>query len=533
MIFVILKKRFMLILLILLLPQHASSEPSPVKRSVQYDKHHVWSDGVPEKERRVARKLYASGNKEFAESRFAQALAQYQEALRHWDHPAFHFNLAICLINLGRPVEALDNIERSLVYGPAALGADHYQQAITYRNLLEGQLARVTIECSEPGAKVTIDGRFLFAGPGAKEEVVLPGEHQVVAVKSGFLTSSETFIIVAGRTMRRDIQLASAPQHSAQLPCVTDVRQTEASSYAPISSPPYWSQLLRSSDIVNEHLQSSLNSIPIKIATSNVENYINSSILNSSIMSAMSTNSNQSSTYLTNGTQLLNNNYALSNTSSLLNNDLNQASSSIAYQVFPSRYEYLFSQLSPYSQTGYSWAQGSLGNPQSMLNYPNLKTHYSMLFLSSNIDPMISDYSSQWPLYYNLTPLHYKPSIPTSTPTLVPNSPGSPSPIVPVGVGPASISPNSSSVAPVSSAPMASDARTLRSVPDRSFRPTREVSVPLVAPITRGPIRRAPTAPVHQAPATPALPPRSDPGSARTHRTFSSPTPRAPSRSVR
>jgi hypothetical protein len=43
--------------------------------------------GVPEAEQELARALHAEGNAEFAELRFAQALAKYREALRHWDHP--------------------------------------------------------------------------------------------------------------------------------------------------------------------------------------------------------------------------------------------------------------------------------------------------------------------------------------------------------------------------------------------------------------------------------------------------------------
>jgi hypothetical protein len=166
----------------------------------------AWAVGVSQSEQQTALRLYVEGNREFAQARFAQALARYKEAIRHWDHPAIRFNIAVCLIHLDQPLEAKGNLERSLTYGDRALGADLYGQGLTYRKLLDAQLAFVKITCQEPGTQVTLDGKFLLTGPGSKEESLLPGEHQAVATRTGFLTASKALVLVAGKRTTHEIR---------------------------------------------------------------------------------------------------------------------------------------------------------------------------------------------------------------------------------------------------------------------------------------------------------------------------------------
>lgn len=166
----------------------------------------AWAEGVPEAEQAIAREAYALGNAEFAESRFAQALTKYREAIKHWDHPAIRFNMAVCLINLGQLLEARDDLERSLAYGAAPLGGDSYAQGLTYRTLLDGQLGHVEATCTEAGAVVTLDGKLLFAAPGSARRHVLPGAHQLAAAKPGFRAAEVTFEAAAGKPVRYDLQ---------------------------------------------------------------------------------------------------------------------------------------------------------------------------------------------------------------------------------------------------------------------------------------------------------------------------------------
>src|SRR5207344_2845737 len=144
----------------------------------------------------AARALHAAGNQEFVQGHYVQALAKYREAIGRWEHPAIRFNIAVCLINLDQPVEAMDNLERSLVYGSAALGLELYAQALAHRKRLEGQLSRLTLDCPEPDEEVRLDGKLVYRGPGVVDLFVLPGEHQVIATKAGFLPASRSIVVV-------------------------------------------------------------------------------------------------------------------------------------------------------------------------------------------------------------------------------------------------------------------------------------------------------------------------------------------------
>jgi hypothetical protein len=198
-----------------------SADP-PLTRPAAHGEARPWAAGVSEREQALALELYLAGNQEFAESRFTLAIAKYREALWYWDHPAIRFNMAVSLINLDQSIEAQENLESSLRYGAAPLGVSLYNQGLTYRKLLDAQLVRLRIACPEPDAKVTLDGKVLFTGPGSTEQIVLPGEHQVVATKVGFVTVSETLVLVAGKTSAYEISPAIEPPTRTTVPCSSD-----------------------------------------------------------------------------------------------------------------------------------------------------------------------------------------------------------------------------------------------------------------------------------------------------------------------
>lgn len=183
-----------------------SAQPATVPALPHDGSDRPWARGVSDAEQEVARALHVEGNAEFMESRFSAAIAKYRAAIAHWDHPAIRFNMAVCLINLDQLVEARDDLERSLAYGAVPLGADAHAQGMTYRKLLDAQLAYVTATASEPGAVVTLDGKYLFTAPGRARHKLLPGEHQLAVTKPGFRTAFRTFVAIAGKQAIYELQ---------------------------------------------------------------------------------------------------------------------------------------------------------------------------------------------------------------------------------------------------------------------------------------------------------------------------------------
>lgn len=166
-----------------------------------------WTAGISETEQQAALALYRAGNTEFEESRYPQALAQYREALKHWDHPGIRFNMAVCLVNLDQPLEAMTHLEAALKYGAAPLGDEAYAQGLTYLKLLQAQISTLTVTCDAAGAEVTLDGQKLLACPGSETRRVAPGEHQLVTAKPGFLTDTQRLVALPGKALTHAIKL--------------------------------------------------------------------------------------------------------------------------------------------------------------------------------------------------------------------------------------------------------------------------------------------------------------------------------------
>lgn len=176
-----------------------------------------WSIGISPQQQKHAETLYLEGNRDFAGGFFATAVAKYQAALQHWNHPGIHYNLALALISLDRPIEAYESIVAALSHGTDALHPDEYQRALDYKRALRRQIATVEVICEEPGAAVTLDGKPLFTGPGRITTMVLPGNHQIVVSKAKYLTTTKAFTLTGAARTRLELRLVAAYQSSTRV----------------------------------------------------------------------------------------------------------------------------------------------------------------------------------------------------------------------------------------------------------------------------------------------------------------------------
>ncbi|ACY13681.1 conserved hypothetical protein [Haliangium ochraceum DSM 14365] len=186
-----------------------------------------WSQGVPMERRAEAREHFQEGNRLVQVPLFANAAEKYKQAIEIWPHPAFFYNLTIAQINLVQPVEAYGSIQRALAYEGDGLGEDKLRQAREYERLLSEQLGHVDIACAEPDAELRLDGRVVFVGPGRYRGVVLPGEHQLVAEKAGYVTETRTLVLSPGQrvaeriAMRRPLRPVTERYMPAWIPWAT------------------------------------------------------------------------------------------------------------------------------------------------------------------------------------------------------------------------------------------------------------------------------------------------------------------------
>jgi hypothetical protein len=139
-----------------------------------------WEGVTPEHEHQ-ATALFEQGNRELLEYRFEDAASHYRQALGHWDLPAIHYNLAVALRSLSRPIEAREHLEIAVRYGTRGLPDSHQlDRAMKDLTEVEGELSRLELSCEQPGAKVTIDERAdLFTCPKVYKEWIRPGLHVI------------------------------------------------------------------------------------------------------------------------------------------------------------------------------------------------------------------------------------------------------------------------------------------------------------------------------------------------------------------
>jgi hypothetical protein len=159
-----------------------------------------WKVGVTPERMTAAKKLLDEGNELLLARDYPAALAKYQAAIEQWDHPGIRFNVVKCMVQLDRTLDAVENLELALKYGAAPLDETVYGEALTYQKMLAHQVATVAVECKQPDVSVTLDGKPMGACPGTSNRRVLPGPHQIVAKRSGYLTHTVEAVVLGGKT---------------------------------------------------------------------------------------------------------------------------------------------------------------------------------------------------------------------------------------------------------------------------------------------------------------------------------------------
>lgn len=168
-----------------------------------------WAEGVSAEDQKSARVLFEEGNALLRESLFPQAVKKYREALELWDHPGIHFNLSLALLNLDQPIAVYRSLEKAMQYGVGPLDKEKLERAQRYHEMVSQQIGTVEITISEPQAKVTLDGRPVLTGPGTYKNLVVVGEHQIVASKPGYINKTIDFVIDPTEQERVDVALIS------------------------------------------------------------------------------------------------------------------------------------------------------------------------------------------------------------------------------------------------------------------------------------------------------------------------------------
>ena len=177
-----------------------------------------WDRNVPVEQMQAAAAVFDEANAQLDASLPAKAAEKYNEALKLWPHPMIHYNLALALIDLKRPVEVAEHLEKAIQYGAEGLNnqPEKLDQAKRLLEFTLDQLATVEVSCQKEGALVSVDGKPVFTVVKGKPNMfrgrVPIGKHTFVAEKPGYATPVDAPFIGKRETFRIELKLYTAEE---------------------------------------------------------------------------------------------------------------------------------------------------------------------------------------------------------------------------------------------------------------------------------------------------------------------------------
>ncbi|MBX3131318.1 MAG: PEGA domain-containing protein [Polyangiaceae bacterium] len=152
-----------------------------------------------------ARAHFDRGLRAFDRSDDAGALAEFQAAYELIPNPVVLHSIGLVYAALGRPVQAVDALERSLAASPK-LSAEQLARA---RATLDAERAKIgTIHVvTNVAASVEIDGRSVGRSPGQRSVPVPSGLRVVGAVAPGHLPARKEVSVAGGQSVTVQFEL--------------------------------------------------------------------------------------------------------------------------------------------------------------------------------------------------------------------------------------------------------------------------------------------------------------------------------------
>jgi len=156
---------------------------------------------------READRHFKTGVELFDERKYAEALAEFEQAYALKPHPLVLNNLAATHRALSQYDQAVDFYNRFLNEGEGQLS-----EAALYRGRAELEdllrlVARVEVITAPEGAHVQVDGRSIGDTPLDEPLVLGPGDHTVVATLADHRPAERKIRVSAGDTLRVEFSL--------------------------------------------------------------------------------------------------------------------------------------------------------------------------------------------------------------------------------------------------------------------------------------------------------------------------------------
>jgi PEGA domain len=179
----------------------------------------------PAPEQKEADRHFKAGVALFKESKFTEALAEFERANELAPHPLVLYNIAACHRELSNYAEAVKFYRRFLSEGAGTVAATRLHTAQTELDAILARIASVTIVVPD-GTELTLDGKALGAMPIDMPLILSPGEHHIAAKAAGH------------KDVERKLRVASGDEVSITLDMPVAEEPAKPPPVEPVVKPP-------------------------------------------------------------------------------------------------------------------------------------------------------------------------------------------------------------------------------------------------------------------------------------------------------
>lgn len=173
--------------------------------------------------RREARRLFEEGVAMTEQERWGEALEYFRRSRALVDRPSTTFNIAVALLRLGRPTEAMRALEDFLRSDEGAPNSAKRRQARELLEMALKSIARLDLRVGPENAEVRVNGE-LQAGAGLVREIVLdPGRHTVRVTAEGFEAQTFEVSMLDGERVQRELTLERVVDTTTELEITANV----------------------------------------------------------------------------------------------------------------------------------------------------------------------------------------------------------------------------------------------------------------------------------------------------------------------
>jgi hypothetical protein len=175
-------------------------------------------------DQKEADRHFKSGVALFKESKFTEALAEFERAYEIAPHPLVLYNIAGCHRELSHYGEAVKYYKRFLDEGKGKVPAARLADAQKELDAILARIARITVTVTgADGAKISLDGNELGTLPLDMPLIVPPGEHRLVASAPAHRDAERSVRVASGDAVKVELTLVELPPTE---PAPHEVRRT-------------------------------------------------------------------------------------------------------------------------------------------------------------------------------------------------------------------------------------------------------------------------------------------------------------------